>query len=68
MEGKIVLVQNRNTKAYLCENNRWSESMRDARRFETEYHALYWCVDQELENTDIVLRTPGGHEVRFLKC
>jgi hypothetical protein len=67
METKIVL-KNRQTKAYLCENNRWTESPALARRFETPYHALYFCVSKELEGLDIVSRFPDEQEVRFLRC
>ena len=66
METKIVL-KNRLTKAYLCENNRWSETPVLARTFESEYHALYFCVSEELAGLDIVFRLPGK-EVRFLRC
>ena len=66
METKIVL-KNRQTKNYLCENDCWTETPALARRFETPYHALYFCVSKELEGLDIVFRLPGK-EVRFLRC
>jgi hypothetical protein len=67
MKPKVVL-KNRDTKAYLCENDGWSASAALARRFETEYHALYFCVSKELEGLDIIFRLPDEQEVRFLRC
>jgi hypothetical protein len=67
METKIVL-KDRQTKNYLCANNGWSETPTLARRFETAYHALYFCVSEELEGLDIVFRLPGEKETRFLRC
>ena len=67
METKIVL-KNRQTKAYLGENNGWLQSPALARRFETPYHALYFCVSEELDGVDIMSRTAGETEVRFLRC
>jgi hypothetical protein len=67
METKIVL-KNRRTNAYLGENNGWLESPALARRFETPYHALYFCVSEELDGVDIMLRAAGEGEVRFLRC
>ena len=67
MEPKVML-KNRNTKAYLCENDDWSASASLARRFETPYHALYFCVSKELEGLDIIFRLPNEQEVRFLRC
>ena len=66
METKIVL-KNRQTKNYLCENDSWTETPALARRFETPYHALYFCVSKELEGLDIVFRLPHK-EIRFLRC
>lgn len=66
METKIVL-KNRRTKTYLCDNDSWSETPALARRFETPYHALYFCVSKELEDLDIVFRLPDKEE-RFLRC
>jgi len=66
METNIVL-KNRHTKNYLCDNDRWSETPVLDRRFETPYHALYFCVSKELEGLDIIFRGPGK-EVRFLRC
>jgi hypothetical protein len=65
---KEIVVQNRRTKAYLCDGNKWSGSPGLARRFETPYHALYTCVDQELEHADVVFRFPDDREVLFLHC
>lgn len=67
MEPKVML-KNRRTKAYLCENNDWSASAALARRFETPYHALYFCVSKELEGLDIIFRLPNEQEKRFLRC
>jgi hypothetical protein len=66
METNIVL-KNRETNSYLCDNNGWSVTPTLARRFETPYHALYFCVSKDLEGLDIVFRLPGK-EVRFLRC
>lgn len=63
-----IVVKNRQTKAYLSENNQWSASAMLARLFETPYHALHFCVDKELENSDVVFRFPDQREVRFLRC
>jgi hypothetical protein len=67
METKVFL-KNRRTKAYLGENNGWSDSPAKARGFETPYHALYFCVSKELDGVDIVLRADAEGEVRFLRC
>ena len=67
METNVVL-KNRRTQAYLGENNGWIESPSLARRFETPYHALYFCVSEELNDVDIMWRTGGKSEVRFLRC
>jgi hypothetical protein len=67
METKILL-RNRNTKAYLGENENWTQSATQARNFETPYHALYFAVSKELEDIDIMFRLPSQEEVRFLKC
>ena len=67
-ESKEIVVQNRRTKAYLSDGNKWTDSASSARRFETPYHALYTCVDQELENIDVVFRFPDAREVLFLHC
>jgi hypothetical protein len=67
METNIVL-KNRRTQTYLGEDNGWRESASLARRFETPYHALYFCVSKELDGVDIMLRTGGEAEVRFLRC
>jgi hypothetical protein len=67
MKKKIVL-KNRQTNAYLGENNGWLESSACARLFETPYHALYFCVSKELEGIDIISLVPGQKEVRFLRC
>src|SRR5215203_4451043 len=53
METNVVL-KNRQTQAYLGENKRWIESPSLALRFETPYHALYFCVSEELDDVDIM--------------
>jgi len=67
MEPKVVL-KHRRTQAYLGENNGWLESPALARRFETPIHALYFCVSEELDGVDIMLRAGAEGEVRFLRC
>ena len=66
--GTEIVLKNRQTNTYLCDNDGWSKTPAQARRFETAYHALYFCVSEELENLDIVFRLPGQQEVRFLRC
>jgi hypothetical protein len=39
-----------------------------ARWFETTYHALHFCVDRDVQDADIVFRSPDGREARFLRC
>jgi hypothetical protein len=66
METKVVL-KNRQTKGYLGENDGWLDSPTLARRFETPFHALYFCVSRELDGVDIMVRASGKGEVRFLR-
>lgn len=63
-----IVVKNRQTQTYLGENNAWLESPTLARRFETPYHALYFCVSEELDGVDIMMRAAGDGEIRFLRC
>jgi hypothetical protein len=63
-----VIVRNRHTQVYLGEKQAWTQDAATARPFETPYHALYFCVSQELNDTEILYRWPDGREVRFLKC
>ena len=63
-----ILVKHRRTKAYLQDENKWTGSALFARPFESTYQALHFCVDKEMEETDIVFRFPDQREVRFLRC
>ena len=63
-----IVVQHRRTKAYLRDDNKWTGSALFARLFETPYQALHFCVDKEMEETDIIFRFPDSREVRFLRC
>ena len=63
-----ILVKHRRTNAYLRDDNKWTGSALLARLFESPYHALHFCVDKEMEETDIVFRFPDQREVRFLRC
>ena len=63
-----IVVQHRRTKAYLRDDNKWTASALFARLFESPYHALHFCVDKEMEETDIMFRFPDRREVRFLRC
>jgi hypothetical protein len=66
METKAV-VRNRRTAAYLGEHNGWVNSPALARVFENGYHALYYCVDEELGGVDILTRE-DQREIQFLRC
>ena len=63
-----IVIRKRNSDVYVGEKNSWTPNASTARPFETPYHALYFCVSNNLDETDIVERFPDGHEVRFLKC
>jgi len=70
MESKII-VQHRGTRAYInCEEDqqRWTHHAVRARLFESPYHALYFCVDKDVKNADILFRYSNGQEKRFLRC
>ena len=69
MKAKVI-VRHRGTRAYIScdEPQQWTDDAAQARFFETPYHALYFCVDQELQNADIVFRSREGREERFLRC
>jgi len=69
MESKII-VQHRGTRAYISrgEQYEWTHHAVMARLFETPYHALYFCVDKDVQNADILFRSPNGQEERFLRC
>jgi len=66
--AKAIVVKDRRTKAYLCQDNQWSASVMTARLFQTPYEALHFCVVEEMENADIMFRFEGDREVRFLRC
>jgi hypothetical protein len=63
-----IVVRNRQTKTYVGADEPWTSNAATARPFETPYHALYFCVSNELDDTDIIYRWPDGREVRFLRC
>jgi hypothetical protein len=66
-----VVVQHRGSRAYIShekDQQRWTHHAVRARLFATPFHALYFCVDREIENADILFRSPGGQEERFLRC
>ena len=63
-----ILVRNRQTNVYVGEKQAWTRDAALARPFETAYHALYFCVSEELNDTEILYHWPDGREARFLKC
>jgi hypothetical protein len=63
-----IMIRKRNQGVYVGEKNAWTPDACMARLFETPYHALYFCVSKDLDETDIIERFPDGREVRFLKC
>lgn len=65
-----IFVQHRQTKAYVSrgDQHQWTDRAVMARLFETPYHALHFCVDQDVKNADVVFRSPEGREARFLRC
>ena len=65
---KKIMVQHRHTKAYVVGDDKWSGSALLARAFESPYHALHFCVEKELRDTDVVFRLADNREVRFLRC
>ena len=69
MESKIIL-QHRQTRAYVSAGDRpqWTEHAILARPFKTPYHALHFCVDRDVQNADVIFRSPDGREERFLRC
>ena len=69
MKTKII-VQHRQTGAYASGRTRhqWTDCAASARLFATPYHALHFCVDQNVKNADVVFRYPDGGEQRFLLC
>ena len=69
METKII-VRHRRTRAYVSngEPNQWTQHPILARLFATPYHALHFCVDQDVQNADVMFRSADGQEARFLRC
>jgi hypothetical protein len=65
---EAVVLKNRQTNAYLGEDNRWQIEADGARLFPNPYHALYFCVSKGLKHIDIIARRRGAPEVRFLRC
>jgi len=67
---KQILVQHRQTRAYVShdDQHQWTNRAARARLFETPYHALHFCVDQDVQNADVVFRSPDGREACFLRC
>lgn len=65
-----IIVQHRQTRAYVgCgEQHHWTDRAVMARLFETPYHALHFCVDKDVQNADVIFRSPDGQEARFLRC
>ena len=63
-----IVIRKRNSDMYVGEKSPWTPHANTARPFETPYHALYFCVSNDLDETDILERFPDGREVRFLKC
>jgi hypothetical protein len=66
--GARVVVKNRRTRAYAGEKEHWTSDASSARCFQNAYHALYFCVSEELDGAEIVEHFPDGREVRFLRC
>lgn len=67
-EAPVIIIRNRQTNVYVGEEKMWTPDPTTARPFENAYHALYFCVSNNLNDTDIVERFPDGREVRFLRC
>ena len=63
-----IVIRKRQTNAYVGEDTAWTSDVTAARPFENAYHALYFLVSHDLDETDIVERFPDGREVRFLRC
>jgi hypothetical protein len=63
METTIV-VQHRETKCFLGEENVWSGTAGLARRFKNSLEALRFCVNKGLHNIDVVVNFPDRREVR----
>ena len=73
MKTKIaakIVVKHRGTKAYIScgEKILWTDHALMARMFETPYHALHFCITQEVANADVVFRSPEGRDTCFLRC
>lgn len=63
-----IVIRKRQTNVYVGQEEAWTPNAATARPFETPYHALYFLVSNNLDDTDIVERFPDGREVRFLRC
>jgi hypothetical protein len=57
METNIV-VQHRETKCFLSEENAWNNTASLARRFKNSLEALRFCVSKGLRNIDVVVNFP----------
>ena len=51
-----ILVQNRDTKLFLGTGNVWTPNHNEARNFETSLNALAHCLQNQLADTQIVVR------------
>lgn len=60
-----VMVQHRDTKAYLDGNDQWISTDESARLFDTSLQALRFCVEKKLRNTEVVVCFPDDRIVRF---
>jgi hypothetical protein len=55
-----ILVQNRNTHAFLARDAKWVRHVDDARPFATSIEALRYCAERELRDTDMLVCFPGA--------
>jgi hypothetical protein len=54
-----ILVQDRQTNAFLTGDKRWVRQLDYARTFSTSIEALRFCVDTKLTNMDVLVCYPG---------
>jgi len=54
-----ILVQDRQTDAFLTRDKRWVRQLDYARTFSTSLEALRFCVDTKLTNMDVLVCYPG---------
>ncbi len=54
-----ILVQDRQTNAFLTGDKRWVRQLDYARTFSTSLEALRFCVDTKLTNMDVLVCYPG---------